>query len=176
MIITLTPDQYVQDDLDAAREIARAITKRWQKVGHDPGDAKRLYFKIGALRSERAMAIYGGDPLWERDRNGFRKPDQHGFSVRMASEPGYGLVIHLSRDGDYPYILVEMQDGDLARLIPGVQFRVIGRMEARRARELARDGVGHPLPGTTNPWKIPVSHRGVSLFEPIPVNYYVGLP
>lgn len=137
-----------QDDADAVRDCELAASNGWRSVGYNPGSNARTEYNKRAYRAERAFAIYLGVTNWVRNPLGFRTPDVLGWSVRMASRPGYGLVIH-NRDGDYPYALVE-DNGDF--------FRIAGTMTRAKAIELQSAGVGFRLPGSTNPWCIQQRH------------------
>jgi hypothetical protein len=147
------------DDADAERDDARA--RRYSSaVGWDPGVERRKAYRIQSYRAERVFAEFIGAKGWVRDANGFGSADVAGWSVRLASRPGYGLVIH-DRDGGYPYALVEGVDGAEA-------FRVVGWISAEEARQLRERGVGFALPGTTKPWVIPQVNLHGFPMEPSP--------
>ena len=146
MIVRIQAAEAAIDDADAERDRRRAVTHGWVSVGFDPGGDKRTALNRLAYRAERAFAKALGVEL-RRDPDGFRAPDVAGYSVRFASRPGYGLVIH-NRDGPYPYALVCATADPLT-------FEIVGTLGRAAALELRAGGIGMALPGTTDAWVIP---------------------
>ena len=148
-IIKLTPAEVMIDDQEAHRDHNRATAGGWHGVGYDPGTPEaRLAYKIQSHRSERAFAKYIGATDWVRDPDGFRVADVNGWSVRLASQPGYGLVTH-DRDEPHPYVLMEDE------CVSGLVFRVAKWIPYEDAVALYMRKIGSPLPGSTRPWCIP---------------------
>lgn len=152
VVVTLPAEAYASDDAAARHDVGRARRAGWNGVGWQPpgGVAERRAYNIAAYRSERAFAHYMQCPEWEREKNGFRRPDVAGFSVRLATGPRHGLVIH-DRDCVAPYMLMR------STLDP-LSFQVVGAIRNREAVALRRRGVGRSLPGTTHAWVIPAGY------------------
>ncbi len=154
MIIKLSASEVAGDDNEAMRDHNRATQKGWHCTGYQPGGGldARLRFRILAYRAERAAAVWFGMADWRRDPNGFGKADIGGFSIRLGSERGYGLVVRLSRDKpNIPYLLME-------RCLDDFCFRPVGILPAGKAMMLKAEGVGRSVPGTGDPWLIPQSN------------------
>ena len=149
MIVTLTREEALVDDQEAVRDHDRAMASGWMHVGWMPpgGERERLAYRIRAYRSEHAAAKFLGLADWRRDPNGFGKPDVGGYSVRLASRRGYGLMTYEKDDAELPYMLVEDQ-GD------ALSFRIVGVLPREIAQVYKKRGIGRQL---GNAWLIPAS-------------------
>jgi len=150
-IVSITIEEAAIDDQDARRDHDRATKEGWQSTGYDPGTPQaRLAYKARSYRAERAFAKFIGAKDWVRDPQGFGKPDVNGWCIRLATHPGYGLVLHApDNEKRSPYLLMEDQ------LTDGRTFRVAGWIPFDNAWALRRCGIGKPLEGNTAPWAIP---------------------
>lgn len=150
MRITLDAGQIIRSRQEAVRDHQRATAHEWNRVGFDPGLWARLRYRIIAYGAEEAFARFLGIDDWRRDPNGFGKADVAGWSVRCASRPGYGLVVHDRDAHDSRFALVT----HLER-IEDMVYDMTGWLTKPEALAMRELGVGRPLPGSTDPWLIP---------------------